>query len=354
MRWALGRALPVLFAPLALTAQPSRGASCSAPMATAVTLPFRDVGRVITSMALSDTGRSAVLGVRSIDFASDGRVLITDSRQRRVMIFDSQLKGATSLGREGAGPGEFRTPRQALFGADGAVSVLDIALGRVVEFDRTGRFRRVVRMPTSDPRMIALLPGGDYLVAGNNLVGGQDRLLTRSDPDAKVVWVAVPTDSILRAIKLIVDGVWLVRSGDNEAIVGLAAAPTLSRVRLSDGAVTCRTAMPSSFWTQLTPANRPRQESLASMREWIEGATLVMAATRTTSGLLVITTKRGGVDAEVREWVVFDINLAPLARVSGVPGPAVATRGDTLVVVVEADDGRTTIQRVALTLPRAR
>ena len=354
MRRCLGPWLLALSTPIVLVAQSERVATCGSSTAMPASLQFRDVGRVVSTIALADTGRSAVLGARSVDFAPDGRVLLTDGRQRKVLLFDPQLRSSVSIGREGEGPGEFRAPRQAVFGPDGSISVLDMALARVVEFDRSGRFRRAVRMPTADPRAIALLAGGDYLVAGNNLLDGRDRLLTRAGPDSKVAWVAVPTDTILRAINLIVDAVWMVQGATGEAIVGLSVSPAVWRVRHADGAVLCRTAIPGAFWRQLSTANRPRVQTMTSMRQWIEGATLVMAATRTAAGRLLVTTNRGGEGVEVREWIVFDTDLVPVARVSGVPGPAVATRGDTLVVVGEDQDGRTTVQRIVLSLWRLR
>jgi len=62
---------------------------------------------------------SSVSGLREL---SDGTLLVTDGRERRVLLVDFRT-GATLVGREGAGPGEFAIPRR-LFALGGDTTAL--------------------------------------------------------------------------------------------------------------------------------------------------------------------------------------------------------------------------------------
>ena len=330
-------------------------ATCApAPTATLAVVPFATYGTVVETKVLPDEGPLQVMGVSSLDLSMRGRRLVADGRQRRVFLFDSSMANGRVIGREGEGPGEYRAPRYAVFGPDGSLSVLDISLGRIVQFDSTGRFIRTVRTPSADPRAILALPNGGYLIAGNTSAGGRQRLLTRVDANGGVRWIAVPTDTIFHALDMIVGGAWAVRGGDDEALVGLTVAPTISRVSLTDGSVTCRSAIPQAAWRQLSPADRPKTQTLTSMRDWIERATAVIGAARTADGRLVLTTSRMAEGREVQEWLVFDGRLAPVAHVVDVPGRAIAAQANDLVVIGEDDDGWSTLQRVRLRGARTR
>lgn len=321
--------------------------SNEAPAAT----QFSKVAKAVQSWTLPDDGPDAVFGVRSLDFAVDGRALIADSRNGRVLLFDAGFRTAQIIGRVGQGPGEYQKPRYAVFSADNSISILDYTLARAVLFDPTGKFVRIIRMPTSDSRLIFPLSDGGYAVAGNTMAGGEAHLLTRIDGEGRDSWRSVPTDPILRAINLIVDDVWMARAGVDEVVIGLSVAPTISRVRLSDGAVTCQSMIPAALWRQLTPADRPKQETLPNLRAWIERANLVSSAVQMQDGHLVLTTVRGGAEDEVREWLVFDAALTLVARVTGVPGRAVASHANNIFLFSGNEDGKSVISRVTVKLP---
>lgn len=328
---------------------PQVGQSCAPASTPALEpVPFAEFGTVVENNALRDEGPFQVLGVSSMDISAGGRRLIADGRQRRLLLFDSTMTRGTVIGREGEGPGEYRAPRYAVFEPDGSLAVLDIALARIAQFDSSGTFKRTVRTPSADPRAILALVGGGYVIAGNTSANGRQRLLTRIDANARVRWIAVPTDTIFHALDMIVGGAWVVRADGDEVLVGLSVAPTISRVKLEDGAVTCRTTIPQVAWRQLSPADRPRTQNLASMREWIERATTVIGAARTGDGRLVLTTSRMAGTREVQEWIVFDSRLAPVTRVAGVPGRAIAARANDLFVIGEDDDGKSVVRRVRL------
>lgn len=311
---------------------------------------FSSVTKIVQSWTLPDDGPNAVFGVRSLDFAGDGRALVADSRNDRVLLFDAGFRTAKLIGRTGQGPGEYQKPRYAVFSADHSISILDYNRARAVLFDPTGTFVRIVRMPTSDSRLIFPLPDGGYAVAGNTMAGDEAHLLTRIDGEGRDSWRSVPTDPILRAINLIVDDVWMARAGVDEVVIGLSVAPTISRVRLSDGAVTCRSAIPAALWHQLSPSDRPEQATLPNLRAWIERANLVSSAVQMQDGHLVLTTVRGGAEDEVREWLVFDATLRLVARVTGVPGRAVTSHDNDIFLVSENEEGKSVISRVSLKL----
>lgn len=70
-------------------------------------------------------GLTAITSVREL---SDGRVLITDPRERRVVLYDFKAANTTPIGRAGSGPGEYRNaaPITAL-AADSSIMIDGLA-----------------------------------------------------------------------------------------------------------------------------------------------------------------------------------------------------------------------------------
>ena len=83
--------LGVCFAVMMLTAAPSLGQAPS-------------VRRLSPPDAVLDEGFTLVTSIREL---SDGRVLIADRSENRLVIADSRLRTVSPIGRTGAGPGEF-------------------------------------------------------------------------------------------------------------------------------------------------------------------------------------------------------------------------------------------------------
>src|SRR5687768_13476942 len=79
--------------------------------------PAATLGRV---EAILKEPFSQIRGIREL---SDGRVLITDWIEERVVLIDAAFARATNLGRTGAGPDEFRLP-SALFPMSGDSTLL--------------------------------------------------------------------------------------------------------------------------------------------------------------------------------------------------------------------------------------
>lgn len=95
-----------------------------------------------------------------LSFDSNGRLLVTDHRERkhRVIVFRANEYLDTAFGEEGAEPGQFSFPHNAVADPQGRVYVSDSNNNRVSVFDRQGRLLSTVT--TTDPRSGLALPRG--------------------------------------------------------------------------------------------------------------------------------------------------------------------------------------------------
>jgi hypothetical protein len=77
--------------------------------------------RVISKMELEyPEPFSCISGIREL---SDGRIIVSDVREKTVQLIDLKKGTATKIGREGQGPGEWSTP-QGVFAVPGDTSLL--------------------------------------------------------------------------------------------------------------------------------------------------------------------------------------------------------------------------------------
>ncbi len=84
--------------------------------------------------------RGAELGAaRSILLASDGRLIVVDPSYRSLLEFDPTGRLLRRLGREGAGPGEYREPYSVAWLGD-TLALLDPGNGRIGLFEPDGRW----------------------------------------------------------------------------------------------------------------------------------------------------------------------------------------------------------------------
>jgi len=84
---------------------------------------------------------SQIRGVREL---SDGRVLITDWIEERLVITDRGFRTVTGLGRTGAGPQEFRLPASLLPMAADSTLLSDVGNARFIVVTPEGRFARII------------------------------------------------------------------------------------------------------------------------------------------------------------------------------------------------------------------
>lgn len=101
---------------------------------------------------------STVSGLRAL---SDGRVLVSDGRERRVVLLDFASKAARAVGRDGAGPGEYAAPRR-LWALRGDTTLLH----------DPGNSRYLVILPGGQPGPTVSL--GELPVSGLQSVRGVD------------------------------------------------------------------------------------------------------------------------------------------------------------------------------------
>lgn len=76
--------------------------------------------------------------VRSAAMDDEGNVYLLDAQLVKVLVFDSAGRPLGELGRDGDGPGEFRTPSEVLLLPDGAVGVTQSVPPAIVKIARDG------------------------------------------------------------------------------------------------------------------------------------------------------------------------------------------------------------------------
>jgi hypothetical protein len=76
-------------------------------------------------------------------------VLVVDSRERRLALVDLASGTVRSVGRTGAGPGEFRLVARALPRPEGGAWIVDFGLRRLLPVNQDGSFGNPILFPTS-------------------------------------------------------------------------------------------------------------------------------------------------------------------------------------------------------------
>jgi len=106
-------------------------------------------GQAIRSLAEPDAvvpmEFSQVRGVREL---SDGRVLVTDWIEERLVMVDAGFRRAISLGRAGSGPQEYRLPAALWPMAGDSTLLTDVGNGRLIVVGPDGRFARTISTET--------------------------------------------------------------------------------------------------------------------------------------------------------------------------------------------------------------
>ncbi|HXG44415.1 MAG TPA: 6-bladed beta-propeller [Gemmatimonadales bacterium] len=149
------------------------------PSGTLVVTSDRPVGwgdssrawRVVETLRIQPPEGSPGELVEPLHVAADaaGRIYVADQKPAVVKQFDANGGFIRTIGREGAGPGEFRVPFIALHGA--ALVVHDPQQGRTAVFDTAGKFLRSwvssccvwsdIAVDTAGLAYIPTMPGSD-------------------------------------------------------------------------------------------------------------------------------------------------------------------------------------------------
>ena len=98
---------------------------------------------------ISQRGFTKLMGIKEL---RDGRVILVDEIERLILLLDSELAEGTTVGREGAGPREYRVPSSLFSLAGDSSAVLDTPNGRLLvltpDGEPGGLLNRVPRLGT--------------------------------------------------------------------------------------------------------------------------------------------------------------------------------------------------------------
>lgn len=133
--------------------------------------------------------------VPSVLWLPDGHLVVADAGARRLLVFDSLGRHAGTLGREGAGPGEYRTPATLALLGD-TIVLQDPGNARLGFFLATGSWAGSRPVPPISGPQIRLyrVPGHEFYAVGVQTGNPTMATLTFVRYDA-----AGPKDTLLRA-----------------------------------------------------------------------------------------------------------------------------------------------------------
>jgi DNA-binding beta-propeller fold protein YncE len=162
-----------------------------------------------------------LFGPRGITVAPDGTVWVTDTGNKRLVAFDSELKQLRTIGHLGNGPLEFSDPVGIAAGRDGSLYVADAGNQRIQILDANGRFSRQIPMP--DWKM-GLEPHLDVDDDGTIYVSNPSKnALLELDPSGAVKKVSTKDDAgteLSRPEGIVIDRknrlLYLINSGNNK------------------------------------------------------------------------------------------------------------------------------------------
>lgn len=154
---------------------------------------------------------------------SDGRIVVGDNGSRELRFYDTEGRFIGSVGRHGAGPGEFRFIL-SIEAADDSLWVFDGQLQRLSIFDGSGRFARSLAVEADQLwRLGGRFADGDLLVIASTAVVGLDRPGVVHDSS---LYVPAGADgAVLDSIARLPDGERYVRAdGDQRLVIEYAFA----------------------------------------------------------------------------------------------------------------------------------
>jgi hypothetical protein len=135
---------------------------------------------LVDSVVLSESGAKYIAQLGGVVEDGEGRYLITDMAQSRVVRFAPDGRWLDVIGGKGDGPGEFRGPTQAVPMGDGSIAVGDDQLRRLTVFDAAGDRVRDVGYPGIIRNVVS---HGDGIWFGG-VEQGSETGITRWDGDS--------------------------------------------------------------------------------------------------------------------------------------------------------------------------
>jgi hypothetical protein len=101
---------------------------------------------LVLTLREDEREESLIYTARGFALGDDGRYYVADSGSHRVAVFDSDGRFQHAFGRDGQGPGEFRTVGVPVV-ADGTVTILDMIGQRVSRFRTDGTLIDTFKLP---------------------------------------------------------------------------------------------------------------------------------------------------------------------------------------------------------------
>jgi DNA-binding beta-propeller fold protein YncE len=122
----------------------------------------------VESFSLAGSPKASVTGLygpRGVAVAPGGAVLVADTGNNRLMIYDAELKEGRAAGSKGSGPEQFSDPVGVAVGPSGAIYVADVGNRRIQILDGKGRFTGRFGVPgwTSAGEPFLAVGAGDVL-----------------------------------------------------------------------------------------------------------------------------------------------------------------------------------------------
>jgi len=153
----------------------------------------------LLSIGAVEGGPIEFASIRSVLLDSAGTLIVVDDRNRTVVEFDSTGTFVRQIGRDGAGPGEYRQPYSVAW-LQGNLAVLDPGNPRLALFNRSsGWITSWPVQPVTGDQVIRLyrMPPGFSAFAFRRTASGSENLYVRYDssgPRDTVVRVERPDD----------------------------------------------------------------------------------------------------------------------------------------------------------------
>ena len=115
--------------------------------------PVRMQGTLVLSIGANESAPDEYqfAQIRATAIAPDGRLVVSDAGYKEIRVYDRAGRFQYNLLREGAGPGEIRSPAGIGFSQDGLFWVRDEGNARWSAFrlgERSASFVRIIRRPT--------------------------------------------------------------------------------------------------------------------------------------------------------------------------------------------------------------
>jgi hypothetical protein len=206
----------------------------------AAAVHYPDAFERIATLVPEQSEQAPIVRLSGIDIRSDGAFLIADVSESHVQMFDPGGRRLARIGRRGAGPGEFQSPRFPRFGPDGRVYVADAQNPRIQSFDEGGNYLSEIRLDVSRIQGFEVLEDGSFVVLAQH--DQSENLLLHLDPAGTVRSAGLPIAGILpegeadHPIWPTVRSFFLAMKGDT-AFVSSTVSNRVWQVHLPSGAV---------------------------------------------------------------------------------------------------------------------